>query len=142
MIEENNTSNNNINNNIYGQVVEMKYPRQKNNELYKEQFEQFYKQYPKKVKKQEVLKWFDKNKPSNELFSSMMSSLEQFKKSQEWLKDGGQYIPYPTTWLNQKRWEDETICTTNTFSGKQEIIYNTDFSEYDEYAKSRKQKTC
>ena len=23
------------------------------------------------------------------------------------IKDNGQYIPYPTTWLNQKRWEDE-----------------------------------
>ena len=37
----------------------------------------------------------------------MMSSLEQFRGSKDWLKDNGQYIPYPSTWLNQKRWEDE-----------------------------------
>lgn len=37
----------------------------------------------------------------------MMNSLEQFRGSKDWLKDNGQYIPYPSTWLNQKRWEDE-----------------------------------
>ncbi len=76
-------------------------------EQWKEQFEKFYKEYPKKVKKQNVEKWFKKNKPSSELFSSIMSSLEQFRGSKDWLKDNGQYIPYPSTWLNQKRWEDE-----------------------------------
>jgi len=73
----------------------------------KKKFEEFYNKYPRKVKKQEVEKWFKKNKPSNELFSSMMNSLEQFRASKDWQKDGGQFIPYPSTWLNQKRWEDE-----------------------------------
>lgn len=84
--------------NIYGQ----------NDQEYEVKFEEFYSKYPKKVKKQEVKKWFLKNKPSNELFSSMMNSLEQFRASKDWQKDGGQFIPYPSTWLNQKRWEDET----------------------------------
>lgn len=70
-------------------------------------FEEFYSKYPKKVKRQDVKKWFQKNKPSNELFSSMLNSLEQFRASKDWQKDGGQFIPYPSTWLNQKRWEDE-----------------------------------
>ena len=73
------------------------------------QFEKFYNAYPRKVKKQNVKKWFEKNKPSNELFSSMMNSLEQFRASNDWQKDGGQFIPYPSTWLNQRRWEDEGI---------------------------------
>ena len=77
-------------------------------ELWETQFNEFYSKYPKKVKKQEVKKWFNKNRPSNELFSSMMNSLEQFRASKDWQKDGGQFIPYPSTWLNQKRWEDET----------------------------------
>lgn len=78
-------------------------------ECWKEQFEEFYKKYPKKVKKQNVKNWFKKNKPSSDLFSSIMSSLEQFRGSADWLKDKGQYIPYPSTWLNQRRWEDEEI---------------------------------
>lgn len=87
-----------VKDNIYGQ----------NDQEYEVKFEEFYSKYPKKVKKQEVKKWFNKNRPSNELFSSMMNSLEQFRASKDWQKDGGQFIPYPSTWLNQKRWEDET----------------------------------
>jgi DNA replication protein DnaC len=33
--------------------------------------------------------------------------LEKQKVSTEWLKDGGQFIPHPATWLNGRRWEDE-----------------------------------
>jgi len=93
-------------NNIYG---EDEGQNEGQKEEWEKQFDQFYEKYPKKVKKQNVKKWFEKNKPSNELFSSMMNSLEQFRASNDWQKDGGQFIPYPSTWLNQKRWEDETI---------------------------------
>ena len=88
-------------------------------EAWETQFNEFYSRYPRKVKKQDVKKWFKKNKPSSELFSSMMSSLEQFRGCKEWLKDNGQYIPYPSTWLNQKRWEDEDIKQNNPMSALQ-----------------------
>jgi hypothetical protein len=39
----------------------------------------------------------------------MINSLEVAKKSRDWLKENGQYIPYPATWLNAKGWEDEYI---------------------------------
>lgn len=97
-----------INNNIYGQdELDQQQQEKSVKTLWEEQFEEFYKNYPKKVKKQDVKKWFKKNKPSSELFSSMMSSLEQFRGSKDWLKEKGQFIPYPSTWLNQRRWEDE-----------------------------------
>ena len=99
-----------INNNIYGQdKLDQQQQEESVKTLWEEQFEEFYKNYPKKVKKQDVKKWFKKNKPSNELFSSMMSSLEQFRGSKDWLKEKGQFIPYPSTWLNQRRWEDEEM---------------------------------
>ncbi len=83
-------------------------------DIWETQFDEFYRLYPKKVKKQEVKKWFQKNKPTNELFSSIMHSLEQFRASKDWQKDGGQFIPYPITWLNQKRWEDESVEIVST----------------------------
>lgn len=49
----------------------------------------------------------------------MMSSLEQFRGSKDWLKDNGQYIPYPSTWLNQRRWEDEDIQINEPMSALQ-----------------------
>lgn len=88
-------------------------------EIWETQFNEFYSLYPKKVKKQDVKKWFQKNMPSNELFSSMMNSLEQFRASKDWQKDGGQFIPYPSTWLNQKRWEDEGIEQNKPMSALQ-----------------------
>jgi hypothetical protein len=76
-----------------------------NKEIYKERFEKFYQAYPKHLKKAEVEKWFYKNKPDETLFKTMITQLEKFKKTKEWNQT--QYIPYPSTWLNQKRWEDE-----------------------------------
>ena len=80
---------------------------------YEEKFNIFYKAYPKKVAKTKVLSWFRSNKPKDDLFELMMKQLEVFKKSYNWNKDNGQYIPNPTTWLNQKRWEDEIEITNN-----------------------------
>lgn len=105
--------------NIYGENIAEKTSKSKKDkteimEQWETQFNEFYSLYPKKVKKQDVKKWFKKNKPSNELFSSMLHSLEQFRASKDWQKDGGQFIPYPTTWLNQKRWEDEGVNTKST----------------------------
>lgn len=74
-----------------------------NKEIYKERFETFYKAYPKHIKKAKVEEWFDKHKPDEKTFNLIMEQLNRFKKI--W-KDP-EYIPHPTTWLNQKRWEDE-----------------------------------
>lgn len=37
----------------------------------------------------------------------MAEALDRQRKSKDWLKEGGAYIPYPSTWLNGRRWEDE-----------------------------------
>ena len=108
--------------NIYGQNEVKK-------EQWKEQFEKFYKTYPRKVKKQKVKEWFEKNKPSSELFSSMMSSLEQFRGSTDWLADNGRYIPYPSTWLNQKRWEDEEIPKKDTEQKSSKQLQQNNFEQ-------------
>lgn len=70
-------------------------------------FEMFWKAYPKKVGKGAAEKAFAKAKPDDALTEKMLSAVEAAKRSSQWRKDGGQYIPNPATWLNQKRWEDE-----------------------------------
>jgi hypothetical protein len=37
----------------------------------------------------------------------ILDSLAKFKKSYDWNKDGGRYVPHPTTWINGERWHDE-----------------------------------
>ena len=36
-----------------------------------------------------------------------MEGLERYKKTKQWQENAGRFVPHPTTWLNQERWEDE-----------------------------------
>ncbi len=47
--------------------------------------------------------------PSQDLVEVMLAALGDQLRSEQWRKDGGRYIPHPTTWLNQTRWEDEPV---------------------------------
>lgn len=70
-------------------------------------FAEFWKVYPKKVGKEAARKSWMKIKPDKALFIKMLEAVETAKKSKQWQKDNGQYIPNPSTWLNQGRWDDE-----------------------------------
>lgn len=70
-------------------------------------FDQFWAAYPKKRSKGQAEKTWVKINPDESLLVAMLSGLERAKKSYEWQREDGQYIPYPSTWLNAKGWEDE-----------------------------------
>lgn len=70
-------------------------------------FDQFWEQYPKKRSKGRAERAWNKITPDENLLAEILDGLERAKKSHEWTKEGGQYIPYPSTWLNAKGWEDE-----------------------------------
>ncbi len=70
-------------------------------------FDRFWEAYPKKVAKEAARKAFAKHKPDEALLNTMLSALETQKESDQWTRDNGQFIPHASTWLNQKRWEDD-----------------------------------
>ena len=70
-------------------------------------FAVFWKAYPRKKDKQYALNAFAKLKPTDELLEKMLVAIDAQKKTREWKKDNGQFIPYPSSWLNARRWEDE-----------------------------------
>lgn len=72
-----------------------------------EGFDAFYAAYPRHEGKAAALKAWNKLKPDIVLQTKMGESLAAQKQSQQWQKNGGQYIPMPSTWLNGRRWEDE-----------------------------------
>ena len=80
-------------------------------------FNQFWDAYPKHIAKQSAVKAFEKLKPDEKLLEAMLKAIEMQKESKQWEKDGGAFIPYPATWLNQRRWEDELpqVETDNVF---------------------------
>ena len=75
-------------------------------------FEKFWTEYPRKISKKKAEQVFLKISPDNELFKKIMSTLETAKRLPQWTKDNGQFIPHPTTWLNQERWNDELEVKT------------------------------
>lgn len=71
-------------------------------------FDLFWKTYPKKKSKGDAEKaWKAMKIPTRDLFSIILTAIERAKVSPDWTKDGGQFIPFPATWLRQKGWEDE-----------------------------------
>lgn len=76
-------------------------------------FESFWNIYPKKTGKKKCLEWFKKNKPSQQLVDQMIQTIELWKKSEQWQKQNGQFIPMPYTWLNRGGWDDELIEENN-----------------------------
>lgn len=77
----------------------------------KNNFDQFWNIYPKKKSKGQARKTWDsllKQKKLPEL-SILLNAIAAQKAGHDWQKDGGKYIPYPSTWLNSEGWEDEII---------------------------------
>lgn len=71
-------------------------------------FEQFWQAYPKRSAKIAARKAFDRAIRLTTL-ETMLTALAWQKLQPQWLKDGGAYIPLPTTWLNQGRWDDQPV---------------------------------
>lgn len=68
-------------------------------------FDKFWAAYPRKKNKEQARKAFNKLKGVK--LQELLDAIERQKHSRDWTKDGGQYIPYPATWLNAGGWEDE-----------------------------------
>lgn len=81
-------------------------------------FDVFWAAYPRHTGKQAAQKAFERINPDDDLLNIMLSSISAWKNSDQWTKDGGQFIPHPATWLNGRRWEDE-LPKIVPFKGKQ-----------------------
>ena len=72
-------------------------------------FDQFWSLYPKRRAKGDAEKAWRKLAPSRELFETILAAIATQSQSPDWQKDGGQFIPYPATWLRRKGWEDVVV---------------------------------
>lgn len=70
-------------------------------------FEAFWVAYPRHTNKQAALKAFQRLNPDDVLMQTILKAISLQRQSDQWTRDGGQYIPHPATWLNGRRWEDE-----------------------------------
>ena len=74
-------------------------------------FDEFWKAYPNKKDKKRAEQKFEKINFKKYSLEEIMVSLDQLKRSDEWMKENGKYIPMASTWINGERWNDilETI---------------------------------
>lgn len=70
-------------------------------------FDAFWAAYPRHVDKQKARRAWAKLKPDGPLVEVILRAVKAQAACEQWTRDGGAYIPYPATWLNGRRWEDE-----------------------------------
>lgn len=75
-----------------------------NNQYISKDFDIFWNEYPKKKKKEDARKAWNTIRPNIEV---VLKALEWQKKSPEWFKQAGQFIPYPASWIRSHSWEDQ-----------------------------------
>jgi hypothetical protein len=73
----------------------------------RERFARFWRTYPKKRSKGQAERAFFRIDPDEQLLATMIATIERATTSEDWLKEGGKYIPHPATWLGARGWEDE-----------------------------------
>lgn len=71
-----------------------------------EDFDKFWANYPKKVAKADARKAWLQTKGLRPDINTLLTALMQACKTEQWMRGGGQFIPYPATWLRGERWED------------------------------------
>lgn len=82
-------------------------------------FAEFWKAYPRKVSKPQALKAWRKLKPDTQAQTAILAGLKRARRSDQWVRGSGQFIPHPATWLNGRRWEDEETDTAAQALGEQ-----------------------
>jgi hypothetical protein len=83
---------------------------------YSAEFETFWKAYPRKVKKEKAWEAWRKRNGTMPPIEDVVKAIETQKKCSQWIRDGGQYIPHPATWINGGQWMDESDA--HPLSGK------------------------
>lgn len=73
----------------------------------RDEFEQIWEAYPRKVGKQRARKSCEKLNGSRPDLDIILAAIARQKQSRAWTKDGGEFIPHLSTWLNDRRWADE-----------------------------------
>jgi hypothetical protein len=71
---------------------------------YTTDFLSFLKEYPNQTGKRTAFISWQKIKPNLDL---IIKALSWQKKTEQWTKENGKFVPMPVTYLNQRRWEDE-----------------------------------
>ena len=83
-------------------------------------FEEFWEAYPKKSGKTSSRETFRRMDIDRDRLSEILRAVERQKNWESWKREGGRYIPSPSTWLSRGQWEDEEHSVKEEASVKAE----------------------
>ena len=72
-------------------------------------FDSFWKFYPRKASKDAARKAWIKLRPDVHVMQMIADNVKERVEKGEWRKDNQSFILHASTYLNQKRWEDEVV---------------------------------
>lgn len=72
-------------------------------------FQKFWNAYPKKKSKGNAERAWRALGPDEQLIAKILQGIERARKTADWCKEEGQFIPYPASWLRARGWEDEVV---------------------------------
>jgi hypothetical protein len=84
-------------------------------------FLKFWEKYPKHDGKLKAYKSWEKEKPN---LNEVLNALSWQIHLDSWNNNDGQFIPNPSTYINQRRWQDEKPKSSNS-------VFNSIFASYD-----------
>ena len=70
-------------------------------------FTDFWARYPRRESKKDALKAWTQLNPSPALEQQILEALAWQVEKPDWIKDDGQFIPLPGSWIRGERWTDE-----------------------------------
>jgi hypothetical protein len=74
---------------------------------YSPSFELFWSYYPRHVGKGAAFKAWKKIGPSLDFNRRIINAVERQKRSDQWQRENGRFIPHAATWLNGSRFDDD-----------------------------------
>lgn len=83
-----------------GNVVPMQNP-----DALQVSFADFWAKYPRKVAKKDAERAWKQVDPAEH--QKVLAAIDRHRKSEQWRKDAGQFIPFPASWIRGERWDDE-----------------------------------
>jgi len=82
-------------------------------------FDEFWALYPKKIAKGDARKAWGQTQAIRPPIKYMIEAIKKHCQQDQWMREGGKFIPHPATWLRQERWEDEVeVVLPGVVAGK------------------------
>lgn len=81
-------------------------------EEYTQEFTSFWNTYPRKVGKASAWRAWRQLAGKRPPIGGILEALAKASATEQWQRDGGQFVPHPATWLRRGGWEDELEIAT------------------------------